>query len=266
MKPSYIVLVIIVFMQNTSLFGFLPPAENGFTFDLGAGGIYQPLYTGSSTYKFQPFPHGEVRYTHDELEIYGGIMNGVGTKISDKTQSYSLDISARMGMPRSPKDEKRLEGSPEIKNVAYLSCTLDLSMLQLVGLSTVIEYYPVTADYSESGDMFYNGVLITPTGMISTCPLPGLFVSATAKLSIMNDDYASAYFGNKSETEYLKEYKAKGGLHSAGGGISFMYLFNEHVYPALFFDGMHLLGDAQKSPLSESDVMLQGALMCLYRF
>lgn len=227
--------------------------------EFGLGSAWMPGAPGVRRYRLQTGPAIDIRYK-DVAFLSSG--EGLGANLFS-FRHISVGGAFTYDLGRSPsRDRKVLEG------LGTIHATPEFKIFATTVLSEAV---PLTIR------MDVRKQLTGPEGYIGDIgaymPMPGSsrkfvwFVGPT--LTLASTRFMNSYFGvshAQTKTTAFKYYKARGGLRSAGIGLSGDYFVTPHFI--VNFDAAYsrLLGSAAQSPITQTPNEGILALALLYKF
>jgi outer membrane scaffolding protein for murein synthesis (MipA/OmpV family) len=264
MKKSVMMLVSILLACSVSANAFGPKPSEGISLSVGPGIGYQEKYSGSEEREINFIPYIDVEYVNRKLAGFLSISDGLGIKYRMKYPGLFASGGINLGNSRRPGDADILEGTAKVKNYAtyFIEAGYESGFFDI---SAILNYYPVDLKYKNGmPDEHKNGLTCTFSYLTGYPVLNNLLTSAEAGFTVMNSDYAHAYYGIKYPTGKVNSYKPGAGLR------------NLYIEPTIiFFTGYDIsiniqgryervLGDAAKSPIVKTKNMFTGLMYISY--
>jgi MipA family protein len=234
-------------------------------FSLGAGGYFEPRYSGAEDLRpmFLPVVSGSLRAGRAFAFVDVSNGSGLGLRLGEAIP-VSLVIGAKSGKNRDGSLSSALDGLPDIKNYYRIFGNAKVAIPGLGDASLGVVYAPITAD-GRDGEEKYRGFLFDAG--FNRSFLVGRFALATGiGLEAMNADYAKAYYGIRYATAGKEEYDAGAGLKSVFASVSVTRMFSTRIGGSLFGFGEYLVGEAAESPVVDRRFQPTLGLLVFYRF
>ena len=235
-----------------------PPQNEGWQFGIGGGPRFAPTYVGDDDYQLSILPSIEIKYGD---RFFASVQNGVGYKVINEN-GFEVGPIARVRFARNEDgdqafaiagdDTTDLIGLGDVPTTAELGGFVNYKVQDFTfgvearrGVNGH-EGLVVDADAKYSGRSFVLG--------------PPIIFSVGPRVTIVDDNYHSAYFGvdaGQSLLSGLPVFDAGGGIHSYGVGVTFILpITRDNSMSAVLVAGYdRLAGDAGSSPL----VQLRGS-------
>ncbi|RYY94997.1 MAG: MipA/OmpV family protein [Alphaproteobacteria bacterium] len=234
------------------------PTSEGWSLNVGAGGLLAPSYEGDDKYRVSILPNIQVTYGDD---FFASVQEGVGYRVihSDTLRAgpigrirFSRDEDGDQPFAVTGDDSTDLAGLGDIDTGIELGGFLEYEIgnitLSAEARKAVSGHEGLVADIGArwSGRMMAFG--------------PPVIWSIGPRARIVDETFNAAYFGvtpTQSLASGLPVYNAEGGLYSYGvGATAIIPLDRDNRWTAVAFAGYdRLTGDAADSPL----VQLRGA-------
>ena len=223
---------------------------------VGPGVSEQPTFMGSNRYRTEPSAIIDIRYK-DEFFVSDG--EGIGWNILSGP-GYRAGIAVGYDIGRNTHDDPRVRDLP---NIAFAP---EPKVFAQYFLFPVV----LTADLKK-GIGGNNGIQ-GDVGAYIPLPLKAdkswlLFVGPS--LTMADGRYMNSYFGVSefsSTQSGLRQFTANGGFTDAGIGASTLYLMGAHWLVEGDFGWRRLLGDAARSPITETKNQMAADVNIGYRF
>jgi outer membrane scaffolding protein for murein synthesis (MipA/OmpV family) len=227
--------------------------------ELGLGTNFGPVGDGLSRYKIQGGPAVDIRYK-DIFFISSG--EGIGANLfSFRHISVGGAITYDLGRGQHV-DGKILTGMGDIHPTPEL---------KFFATTVVSESFPLTIRVDIRKQLGASFGYVGDVG--AYMPMPGSsakfawFLGPT--VTVADGRYMQTYFGvshNQSASTNYQYFKAHAGIKTAGIGISTNYFVTQSVIVSV--DGAYdrLLGDAAKSPISDTKNEAVVSLALTYKF
>ena len=235
------------------------PPKADWTFIVGGGGLYAPVYEGSDDYRFRALPFFHVQY-QDWLSL--SVPEGFKvTAINDGAFKAGAIVGYRFD--RDADDNVALRGWGDVDGALELGAfgeyTIGEFKLSLEGRQGI-----------SGGDTG----LIATLGVRYETRAAGAMISVGPKVSWVDDDYAQTYFGITPAQAAVSvvgyaPYAASGGIKDYGVGLTAVVPLGGSWSLTGIASVSRLTGDAADSPIvasqgSETQVTL--GLFAGYRF
>jgi len=236
----------------SSLQGPLPEWRAAF----GPGVSEQPTFIGSNRYRTEPSAILDVRYK-DEFFLSDG--EGIGWNALT-APGFRAGLAVGYDIGRNSHDDARIRDLP---NIAFAP---EPKVFAQYFLFPVV----LTADLKKG--IGGNDGIVGDVGAYIPLPLKQdkswlLFVGPS--LTMADGRYMNSYFGvsdSSSRLSGLREFTANGGFTNAGLGATSIYLIGAHWLVESDFGWRRLLGDAARSPITETNNQITGDINIGYRF
>ena len=199
-----------------------------------------------------------VMYNMPEKHLMASIkINGGGERDSEK---YSLFIMLR---DHSADVQRLLEGTPSVGTSVESQFKLDYeSPIGILGCS--IEYHPTTVEGAL--DRFYNGFVFAAEYAIAIPVTEKIAVMGMAGISLMDQNYADAWFSLENSTQRLEAFNASAGFRDFQLSMQLQYDLFENFGLMVLSKNAWLLGDARDSPFTRSRHQMTWAVFGVYNF
>jgi outer membrane scaffolding protein for murein synthesis (MipA/OmpV family) len=227
--------------------------------EVGLGAQLGPIADGLRRYTVSPGPAIDIRYK-DKFFISSG--EGIGVNLlSFRHISVGAAVSYDLGRPMHI-DGEELNGLGNIKPAP------EGKIFATYALATS---FPLTIRVDARKQFGATNGYLGDIGVYM--PMPGSsrhfawFAGPTT--TIADGRYMQAYFGvskQQAASTHYREFKAHGGFKSAGFGISAVWYLTPHWYLDATGAANYLLGDAQRSPITEVNFQGVGSISAIYRF
>jgi len=228
------------------------PEFEGWRMTLGGGGLYSPTYEGDDDYSLSVLPNVQFNY---EDTFFASVQDGIGYNLTINEQ-FKLGPIARVRFSREEDGEQvfAVTGTDTTDLVGLGNIDTGVE----VGGFAAYDFGPVdvraearqaigaheglVADFSAS----WSGRIMTGG--------PPIIWSAGPRMSVVSDEFASAYFGvtpAQAEASGLPVFEAGGGLHSYGvSAVALLPLDRSFEWNLVMIAGYtRLAGDAADGPL-----------------
>ncbi|HMA51092.1 MAG TPA: MipA/OmpV family protein [Magnetospirillaceae bacterium] len=231
-----------------------PPPEWRSVF--GPGVSEQPTFMGSKRYRTSPSAILDIRYK-DEFFLSDG--EGIGWNALT-APGFRAGIAVGYDLGRDTHDD------PRIRNLPNIAFAPEPKIFAQYFLFPVV----LTADLKK-GIGGNNGIQ-GDVGAYIPLPLKQdktwlLFVGPS--LTMADGRYMNSYFGvsdTSSRLSGLRQFTANGGFTNAGMGATSVYLIGVHWLIESDLGWRRLLGDAARSPITETKQQFVADLNIAYRF
>lgn len=268
MNRTLVLLVLVI--------GCLAPfasAEDGWDLTLGAGIVQSPVYEGSRDYYLSPFPTVAVSYTTGEVSFSASLIEGLGVTYANSDRGVLTSLSVSPGSERSRdgydllfrhadhtrETSRLLEGTPTAKGIVTTNFTLGfVTPVGLVG--TGVGYVPTSTGktyHGFLGSLFY--MLPVPLG-------ERVRITAIATLEAMDSQYADAWYTLAQDTGSLDAFDADAGLRATQLALEGSLRITDQFGVSLLAGEVILLGDAARSPFTETQFQTSLMLQAFYSF
>lgn len=231
-----------------------PPPEWRSVF--GPGISEQPTFMGSKRYQTEPSAILDVRYK-DEFFLSDG--EGIGWNVL-AGPGFRAGVAVSYDTGRDTHDD------PRIRNLPNIAFAPEPKIFAQYFLFPVV----LTADLKKG--IGGNDGIQGDVGAYIPLPLKQdrswlLFVGPS--LSMADGRYMNSYFGvsgDSSRLSGLRQFNANGGFTNAGLGATSFYLIGDHWVVVSNVAWRRLLGDAARSPITETKQQVYMDLNIAYRF
>ena len=231
-----------------------PPPEWRSVF--GPGLSEQPTFMGSKRYETEPSAILDIRYK-DEFFLSDG--EGIGWNVLT-APGFRAGVAVGYDIGRNTHDDPRIRDLP---NIAFAP---EPKIFAQYFLFPVV----LTADLKK-GIGGNNGIQ-GDVGAYIPLPLKQdktwlLFVGPS--LTMADGRYMNSYFGvsdYSSRLSGLRQFTANGGFTNAGVGATSIYMIGQHWVVVSNLGWRRLLGDAARSPITETKSQIAADLNIGYRF
>jgi outer membrane scaffolding protein for murein synthesis (MipA/OmpV family) len=221
---------------------------------VGAFVAYSPAYLGADEYQLMAGPSIQLRYDRAFLSLQDGL-------------GYDLVRSGgwRAGPTISLRQPRRQSGNSPLMIAGER--TDDLQGLGTIKASADVGGFIAYERRAFSAKLDVRQATNTDLGLIATLsarytamipmssrPGPPAIFSIGPRISFVDDKYNQSYFGITTEQSVrsgLREYRAKGGVLSAGVGASAIVPLGSRVSAMVLAGYDRLTDDAARSPLVE---------------
>lgn len=221
---------------------------------VGVFTAYAPAYMGADEYQLVAGPNIQVRYDRAFLSVQDGLGYDV---IRSNGWRAGPTISLRQPRRQNGNSPLRIAGdrTDDLQGLGTIKASAD------VGGYVAFERGPFAAKldvrHATNTDLGLIATLSARyTAMVpmSSRPGPPAIFSIGPRVSFADDNYNQAYFGitaEQSARSGLREYRAKGGLLSAGIGASAIVPLTDRMSGMVLAGFDRLTDDAARSPLVE---------------
>jgi outer membrane scaffolding protein for murein synthesis (MipA/OmpV family) len=222
----------------------------------GPGVSEQPTFIGSNRYRTEPSAILDVRYK-DEFFLSDG--EGIGWNALT-APGFRAGLAVGYDIGRNSHDDARIRDLPNIAFAPEPKVFVQYFLFPVV----------LTADLKKG--IGGNDGIVGDVGAYIPLPLKQdkswlLFVGPS--LTMADGRYMNSYFGvsdTASRLSGLREFTANGGFTNAGLGATSIYLIGAHWLVESDFGWRRLLGDAARSPITETNNQITGDINIGYRF
>jgi len=223
---------------------------------VGPGVSEQPTFMGSNRYHTGPSAIIDIRYK-DEFFLSDG--EGIGWNILHGP-GFRAGIAVGYDMGRNTHDDPRIRDLP---NIAFAP---EPKVFAQYFLFPVV----LTADLKKG--IGGNNGIVGDVGAYIPLPLNKdrswlLFVGPS--LAMADGRYMNSYFGvsdYSSSQSGLRQFTANGGFTDAGVGATSISMLGDHWMVIGDFGWRRLLGDAARSPITETKAQITTDINIGYRF
>jgi len=250
-------------------------AQEGWNFTVGAGTFMSPSYMGSATYAGALMPIAKAEFATGSLSFSASFLDGLGITYFNMDQRLYANLAARFGEDRDengysagfiPMDHdgetsRRLDGTGSVSGPAILEASV--AWVSPVGLlGTIAAYHPLTVERfgNEDSKQGFIGSIFLLLPLPATERLNLTFVLQT---DFMDTSYAEAWYSLPDSTGDLDAFKASWGIQDIQAYFQADWLFTEKFGLTFMMANQWLLGDAAKSPFTETTYQLN---LGLYTF
>jgi outer membrane protein len=234
------------------------PVEDGWSLNVGAGGLVNPTYEGDDAYRLSILPNIQVTYGDS---FFASVQEGIGYRVikSDTVRAgpivrirFSRDEDGDQPFALTGDDSTDLIGLGDVDTSVELGGFLEYEFGSIT--------FSVEARKAVTG---HEGLVADVGARWSGRSMafgPPVIWSIGPRARVADDNFTSAYFGvtrAQSLASGLPVYAAEGGLHSYGiGATAIVPIDRDGRWTAVAFAGYdQLAGDPADSPL----VQLRGA-------
>ena len=252
-------------------------ADDPWEISVGAGAYTANVYYGADEYYVVPFPHAKATYTRGRFSASASLLDGIGAMYMDTDSRFFGSININGGEERDPEEynalgmakdhsdaiKRLLEGSPAVKTSVRTEIMAGyLSRLGNFGIS--LEYHPTTVegDTDRSYDGFVAGLSYCKPFQVTE----KLVVTGMLGLSVMDQDYAEAWFSVEAPTQRLEAFDAEAGLRDLHVVLQIDYMVSPRIGITLLNGNCLLLKDAGESPYTQSKYQMTSAVYGFYTF
>ena len=263
-KINISIIALCISFVATDIFAFGVKPSNGVSLSVGPGiGIYEK-YSGSDEVSTSFIPYIDMEYTAKNITGFLSISDGLGGKYRLQYPGLFISGGANLGNPREPGDADILEDTAEVSNfVTYFVKTGYES--GFIDFFITANYYPINMKYkADVPDENKKGLLSTMSCVTGYPIFNNLLVAAEFGCSVMNSDYARAYYGIKYRTRRLEEYEPDAGLNRIYFEPTAIFFTGYDVSINIQGHYERLLSDAAKSPLVKNKNVFTGLLYLSY--
>lgn len=234
------------------------PASDGWSLNIGAGGLAGPTYEGDDTYRLSVLPNIQVTYADT---FFASVQEGVGYRVIN-TDTLRAGPIARIRFSRDEDGDQPFaitgDDSDDLIGLGDVDTSIELGGLLEYELGTIT--FSAEARKAATGHKGFVADVGARWSGRSMAFGPPVIWSIGPRARIVDDNFTSAYFGvtgTQSLASGLPVYAADGGLHSYGiGAIAIIPIDRENRWTAVAFAGYdRLAGNAADSPL----VQLRGS-------
>jgi outer membrane scaffolding protein for murein synthesis (MipA/OmpV family) len=220
----------------------------------GPGASVQPIFPGAKRYEFQPSGIIDIRY-RDIAFVSDG--EGIGVDLLHG-RGYRAGIAIAYDLGRNSHDDPRLHNLRNVDPAAEPKLFAQYFLLPVV----------LTADVRKAVGG-HEGV-IGDLGAYVPLPLGAhSFLFVGPSLTMADSRYMQSYFSvspAEAASSGLRPFGAQGGFRNATMGASAVFLFGDHWLLDVDSAYERLLGDAVKSPITETRNQLFLSVNVGYRF
>ena len=238
------------------------PPRPDWSVSIGGGMLTQPSYPGASSTRLLPLPFIEASYKD---RLFLSIIQGAGV-------NFLATPRVRLGVAAVPEFGRLASSSDQLRGWGDLSIGMSAKLfgrVELLGPGAMLA--SVRREFGAG-----NGALVE-AGATSTFPrMRHLIVSTTATVTWANGRHTQSYFGVTPAQSAIALAQAQGSLvpaFTAGAGFRDTSLtllaevpFDRHWSVQAFVQIKYLLGDAAKSPLTQTRVQPTFAGFLAYSF
>lgn len=227
--------------------------------ELGMGTALIPSASGMKRYRVQIGPALDIRYKDIAFLSTG---EGLGANLFS-FRHISVGGALTYDLGRSPsQDREVLEGLGTIHAVPEL---------KIFATTVLSKSFPLTIRADIRKQLKGSNGYVGDLG--AYMPMPGssekFYWFLGPSITIASSRYLNSYYGvsySQAKATHYKYYKARGGLESAGLGLSAGYFVTSHFILNLTAAYAHLLGSAKTSPITQTPNEGTVALAILYKF
>ena len=255
--------------------------QNGWEFSVGGGVAGEYVYVGSDDYYVTPLPSFKASYTHENVNYYLSLLDGLGVTYMNPGWGLMMDVNLNAGSYRDP-DEYNVVGVPvkhsaDTKRLLADTPSLDTPLALSIMLATTtqigmfgasVAIHPTSVDYQRTGledetraGLIYSAFYNMDIPISQRLSLSGLF-----SLDFMDDTYADTWYTVDQPTPALDKFEADAGLHSSMIMLEINYQISERVCLSAVGGSTILLGDATDSPFTVETFQRQVMVQTLYHF
>jgi outer membrane scaffolding protein for murein synthesis (MipA/OmpV family) len=137
-----------------------------------------------------------------------------------------------------------------------------MSPAGIIGCS--LQYHPTTVEGET--EQFYNGFLLD-LSYAKMFPInQKTALTGMTGISLMDENYADAWFTVEKTTQKLENFNAGAGLRDFQLSMQLEHAVSQNVGVTLLMENSWLLMDAKKSPYTQSTYQITWALFGVYSF
>jgi outer membrane scaffolding protein for murein synthesis (MipA/OmpV family) len=221
---------------------------------------------GSKKRSVEFLPYVDASYTYNWIKPFLSVADGAGLKVFENRTGIFSSLGLDFGESRKRSDNAKLEGTGALNNPVRYFAKAGIET-EPFDLLMCVSYFPVISKYAQrERNRKYNGILYS-SRLITGYPLrDNLIFQAEFGMSFMNDEFAEAYHSVKYKTGCFSAYDADAGVHDAYCETTIVWMLTDSV--SLISQGRYerLLGDAGRSPLTETKNTVCGKLFMAYSF
>jgi outer membrane protein len=239
------------------------PMEDGaWHGNVGMALMSQPKYLGSSETRMGPMPTFSLTNGRWQLGALpgAGVPLGVSyTVLQDGPWRFGVGVGTSMGKPRSANDGSQQSNLGEIRQST------------LGSVSGSYTEGAITASASIIGDIggSQQGTRALLDVMVKTKPMNRWTFSAGPGITLMDSQYAQAYYGvssAQSASSGYATYQASAGINALRIGAGADYELTREWRLGAKLNVSKLQGDAANSPITEKGTQTSYGLFANYRF
>ena len=223
--------------------------------DVGPGFSMMPTFQGSKRYHLTPSAILDFRYKD---EFFASDGEGIGWNALTGP-GFRAGVALGYDLGRDSHDDPRIRHLPNI------------SFAPEPKLFAQYFLYPVALTADVRKGIGGNDGIVADFGAYLPVPLikDTWFMFVGPSVTLADRKYMNSYFGvspDSSRISGLRSFDAGGGLASVGGGLSTVYLIDEHWLLESDLAYRHFLGDAARSPIIETKIQASIDFNIGYRF
>lgn len=251
--------------------------EKSWQFALGGGGYVQNVYTGSDETFITALPYATAAYAKGRYSTVFSLIDGVsityntpvknlaaGIKINSGDERDSEEYTALMvSKDHSDKVKELLAGTPTVKTDIMSEFKLDYTTAMGI-FGCALEYHPTSIE--GNSDRHYNGLVFALNYAKPFSITRRLALTAVAGVSLMDENYADAWFSLETSTQRLNAFDADAGLRDVQLSMQFQYAVSQQLNLMFLAKNAWLLDDAGQSPFTKSTYQMTWALFGVYNF
>ncbi len=251
--------------------------ENPWRFSTGGGGYVQNVYPGSDETFTTGLSYVTAAYSKGRYGAALSLIDGVNLmyNVPDKPLTASIKINSGderdsgeystlfMSKDHSNEVKDLLEETPTVTTDVTSEFKLDY-MTSMGILGFALEYHPTSVEGAK--DRFYNGFVLALT---CAKPLPitsRLSLMGVAGISLMDENFADAWFSLETPTRRLNAFDANAGLKDVQLSMQLQYAQSKRMDLVFLAKNAWFLADAGKSPFTKSTYQMTWAFFGVYNF
>lgn len=221
---------------------------------VGAFMAYSPAYLGADEYQLMAGPNIQVRYDRAFLSL----QDGLGYDLV-RSSGWRAGPTISLRQPRRQSGNSPLmiagERTDDLRGLGTIKASADVGGFVAYERGAFAAKLDVRqATNTDLGLIATLSARYTAMIPIASRPGPPAIFSIGPRVSFVDDKYNQAYFGitaEQSARSGLREYRANGGLLSAGIGASAIVPLSSRISAMVLAGYDRLTDDAARSPLVE---------------
>ena len=270
-----IILGLLIFFNPASVFA----SDDNWSFSLGAGVYTESVYFGSDETYAAPVPCAKAMYTKGNFTATLSLLEGIGIMYMDNDNRFYGGINLNNGSERDEEGydvlgrktdhsdhvKTLLKGSPSVNT--HVCTEMMIGYLSDIGnFSLSLEYHPTTVKGGGESARSINGLIASLSYIKPFQISEKMTITGVIDLSVMDKNYADAWFSLEKPTQSLESFDAAAGLRDIQVVLQINYMLWPNIGITILNGNSILLMDAGDSPFTESKHQMTSAIFGFYHF